>query len=702
MNWEIRSTPSCVWVILTMSKSFRLGIRAVFCPTGLESARLVKATEKEMEFTAAGGLGKYRVRGTFIEGSPPMLRLTTVLTPDENIRITAAPRDLCVFDSRLNPYHGEGRLFTSQTGNTAAQAFFSPLEKEGGTVFYFQNLSGLADYFNHTAAKPGGCVGGEWPEAGFTLPLGEKPLKAAVPMTIADLFVAVDSGLREHEADAALMFVDSLARLYPLLPQPDWKFQDWPEFAKSTMRSLAGSAACTRVVNGKTYVEAYVGSTYKPPESMVQGALIVPLLEYAEWRGQEVPLLEELRHVPDSFYDSRLKTPVRWLADAEFTREERSEEEHRYRMDSWYLLHTLMNLGRMAELGMDNARKVFFDSLPTLMKVARHFKYDWPVFYDQRTLKVFKAETGEGRGGEQDACGLYVHIMLEAWTLTHDQEYLDEAETAALKLQDLAFGVLYQTNNTVFGAAALARLWRVTGKTIYKDLSMVSAASAFSHLWLWWLGRETRTFMGLPPLHDAPYVAFYEEAEILAGLLAWQDEMREALPDSFALLIAEYQKHLLTRGQFYFPSELPEDLVVKEPKEGVLKPKLYIPLEGLGGPEDKAGTVGQAVYAAAAPFILASYCWHRIEDVPFVFFSSYPVFDVEHAGDRRSGALTFRTGGTAQLSCVIRIFPDGAGEPSFKLKVDGKAARRSGKSRESPDAVSMDVPGGATVSITWE
>ncbi|MES2707031.1 MAG: hypothetical protein V4726_10565 [Verrucomicrobiota bacterium] len=701
MEWEIRRTPSCVWVILTISKSFRLGVRAIFCPTGLGNVRLVNGKSMELEFTAEGGLGKYHVRGTFLEGSPPMLRLITTLNPGENIRITAAPRDLCVFDAKLNPYHGEGRLFTCQTGNSAAQAFFSPLEKEGATVFYFQNLSALTDYFRRTGARPGGCVGGEWPEAGFTLPAGENPLESGGEVTIADAFVCADAGLRAREVDAALMFLDSLARIYPLLPQPAWDFCDWPDLARATMRSLTGSAACTRVVGGKKYVEAYVGSSYKPPESMVQGALIVPLMEYAEWRERPVPLLEELRHVPGSFYDPRLKEPVRWLAGAEFTKEERSEEEHRFRMDSWYLLHTVMNQGRMAEMGWENAREVFFKSLPALMRAARQFDYDWPVFYDQRNLKIFKAETQDGEGGERDASGLYIHIMLQAHILTHDQEYLDEAETAARKLEGLAFGVLYQTNNTVFGAVALARLWRATGNAAYRDLGIVSLASTFSHLWLWNLGKDTHTFMALPPLHDAPYVAFYEEAEILAGLQTYQKEMREAMPESLSLLIAEYQKHLLARGRFYFPSELPEKLLVKKPKEGIFNARLHIPLEGLGGPGDQAGTVGQAVYAAAAPFILAARCWHRVPGLPLMVFCGYPALEVEFSGNRRAGSLKFRTGGSRRLSCPLRILPGKPKAPALKLEVDGKPHRVTGKGGENGDGISAEIPGDALVEVSW-
>jgi hypothetical protein len=75
-------------------------------------------------------------------------------------------------------------------------------------------------------------------------------------------------------------------------------------------------------------------------------------------------------------------------------------------------------------------------------------------------------------------------------------------------------------------------------------------ASILSHLWLWHLGMGTRTFMALPPLHDAPYVAFYEEGETLAALQTWQKTLGEDVPDGVSLLVAEYQKHLLSRARF--------------------------------------------------------------------------------------------------------------------------------------------------------
>jgi hypothetical protein len=71
--------------------------------------------------------------------------------------------------------------------------------------------------------------------------------------------------------------------------------------------------------------------------------------------------------------------------------------------------------------------------------VAHHFKYQWPVFYKMDTLEVIKAETAPGMGGEHDVPGLYTHVMLQAYELTGKKRYLNEAETAAKKLQGLRF-----------------------------------------------------------------------------------------------------------------------------------------------------------------------------------------------------------------------------------------------------------------------
>jgi hypothetical protein len=695
---EIRQTPLCVWLLFTLAKNLKLGLRAPLDPSGLRKVRLSNSADRATTIMAEGGMGSFRVDISLHESPGTLIRCTAALTPAVPLAIQALPRDVCMFDGKFEPYGGTARLYTCQTVNSAGQTFFSVPEGPGGTVFYFQNFSALADYFRITSTKLSKAVAGQWPVTGFALPPGKEPLKEGKPVIVGDAFVELRPGLPQGEADAARQFLNALGRIYPMLEQPEFEYYDWRAMSENALR-LLNTPACRRTVEGKTYLHAYIGGAGKPPESMVQGAIMVPMMEYESWRRRPAPLVKQFRHVAESFYHPKLKTLIRWLPGVDFEKEERSEEEREFRMDSWYLLHTMMNLARLAEMGEPTARKVFLGSLDSLIRTAHRFKYDWPVFYDQRTLKVSKEETEPGKGGEQDAAGLYAKVMWQAYTLTHDQKYIDEAEASAEQLLGLCFGVLYQTNNTAMGAVALAHLWRLTGKTVYKDISITAVASILSHLWLWKVEKEARTFMALPPLHDAPYVAFYEEAEVMAALGEWQIVMGEEVPEGAALLLAEYHKHLLSRGKYYYPSELPADWLCGEPKECPLNRRLAIPVEGLGPPGEVACTVGQAVYAAAAPFILATRGWHHPPGAPCTLFSNYPVLEVEAGGNFRSGKIQAHLGGSPRLLCHLRVFARRKPALTFSLELDGKAENLLHKAPS--DEWSAALPGGSKFTLSW-
>jgi hypothetical protein len=89
---------------------------------------------------AEGGMGTFRVELSAQESPGVLIRCTTTLTPGVPLQLQALPRDLCVFDGKLEPYSGTARLYTSQTVNSAGQTFFGIPEGPGGTVFYFQTF----------------------------------------------------------------------------------------------------------------------------------------------------------------------------------------------------------------------------------------------------------------------------------------------------------------------------------------------------------------------------------------------------------------------------------------------------------------------------------------------------------------------------------------------------------------------------------
>jgi hypothetical protein len=532
-----------------------------------------------------------------------------------------------------------------------------------------------------------------------------------VTLVLSDAFLRVTGDSARGEAARAIEFMDGLAWVFGKTAPAPGEWFDWSRVAARTLEALGKSRQCLRKIKGQSFLNAYVGSDDKPPESMVQGAVQVPLAEYESWCLAPHPLAGKLTGNLAAFYLKDLGTMARWLPGEKFQREDRGEEQQATRMDSWYLLHTLMNLGRLAELGRKAEQKLFLDSLEYVIRVARHFDHDWPVFYDRKTLRVFKREVKDGFGGERDAAGLYAHVMLQAWHVTADRRYLDQAEAAAAKLTGLGFGMLYQTNNTVFTAVALARLWKATGNTLYKELAFVCMASVLSHLWLWEPARPGNpwsTYMGLPPLHDAPYIAAYEEAEVLAASRAFLAEMGEHAPPSLVELFTEYGKHLLGRARYYLPAELPRHLLCEQPREGEIVRSLPVPLEDLYPSIAHAGQVGQEVYGAALSLILTTRTFHRWPKVPFMIWSAVPVDSAEFSAAGNSPAkavVRFKLVGAASRRHALRVIPSSRRRRHSEFKVwrtePGKRKALLKPAVSGHGHLVFEAAGSAWVEIIW-
>ena len=71
---------------------------------------------------------------------------------------------------------------------------------------------------------------------------------------------------------------------------------------------------------------------------------------------------------------------------------------------------------------------------------------------------------GDDGRGQTDVGGIYAWVMLQAFELTDDKRFLDEARAAIDAAIGLRFDLNYQANLTAWGAAACMRLWRITNE----------------------------------------------------------------------------------------------------------------------------------------------------------------------------------------------------------------------------------------------
>ncbi len=667
-------TTNSFWLLYTVGKSGKLAIRTCFDPQMIKGFKVGRATKTKVEYLVEGALGQFCVTVELPRGDYPLLRYTTLLTPNQAFTIQAFPRDVYILDEDYDPATTQGMVYVTQTGPTSGLAYLSVTKPTDSSLLYFQNFSALNDYFQTTQTEPSDSVSTQWPEVGFALPTATSPLAAGTEITLSDAFLYLSATVPQSEFEAADQFLDAMASIYQYLPKPETQYYHWPKAAERTIQALSESADCGRMIQKQYYLNAYVDATQKPPESMVQLAILVPLWDYQHWVEHPVPLVESLQKNLPSFYDEKQQTLMRWLPGGKFTeeKESRSEEQDPTKIDSWYLLHTLMNLGRLADLGNSQAKELLFNSLEFVIRAAHHFNYDWPVFYNIRTLEVIKAETDKGKGGELDVAGLYTHVMVQAHGFSNEQRYLDEAIASAERLRGKGFELLYQSNITLMSALTLAKLWKITENRLYFDMSRLGVANVIARLWIWdcrfGFGKDRNTFLGVSPLRDAPYLAAYEEGEIVATMVNYIKEVGRDVPDSIRLFFSEYMKFLLHRGRYYYPEELSAESVSQSPKEGRLIRDLPIPLEDMPTGWKQAGAVGQEVYGGALAYILTSYAYKRFPGVPVTVFADYPVYQAEYQSTTKtSGYAIIRLAGTKSGTCRVRLLAKSGTLPTILL-----------------------------------
>lgn len=670
-DFKVYNNYDSLWIMAYLPRGGRIAFRAAFCPGENMKVKSISESENGIDIEIWSVIGMFSVSIVFYQENTTILRYTTTLKPSRPLLFPFWPRDMNMLGKPDKPESCEGNIHVSQFGTRTGMMYLSMTKPRSGSVLYFQNLTALSDYCDQTGTNCSDVVGGKWPELGLALPLvTEKPLQAGKKVIINDAFVAFDSLVPDTEAGLTSQFLDMLANVYMQIPKPETTYADWPTILEKGLHDLIENPTCWTQVKEYSYFNAYISDHETPPESMVQLAVLLPLLDYVEWNSMELKVMKLIKKNLSTFYDPELKCIKRWLPAAEDLLKGEEEQKFPDVMDSWYLHHPLLNLSRMALRDDKEAEKLFLDSLRFAMKVARHFNYRWPVFYNMKTLEVVKAETQPGMGGELDVAGSYAHIMLQAWELTGKKVYLDEAKKAARSLEGLGFSLFYQANNTVFAAGALLRLWKITHNKVYLELSNLCIANMFKNVHIWecnyGFGKHFSDFFALFPLNDAPYTAVYEENEVFCAL---HDYLKHATDEdilpSITLLTTEYIRYLVDRAMFYYPPMLRPEMLEEKCKVGKIIPHLWIAVEDLQDGWIKSGSIGQEVYGAGNAFGILPRHYTQVADENFWIYNDYPITDYVY---KKGQSISYTIIGHERMSCRMRLIPK-EGKISKKIVV---------------------------------
>jgi hypothetical protein len=701
----IHNVGDSLYIIVSWPNGGRLAFRAAYAPN--DDIRIKKVVEKETSITfyIKAVIGDYTVKIDLADNITPVFRYVTTLKPASPLFIPFWPRDIIPLNKDGNAKLPQGQLYANQFGARTGLVYFSLDKPKSGSVLYLQNLTNLGDYCQETETSAADVVGGQWPEIGFSLPpTKDKPLPANKEFIISDAFVALSTEIPNDELKMSRQFLDLLGAVYLHLPLPATQYHDWPGILDKGLNDLENSHACWSHAEGNDYLNAYVCDYETPPEIMVQLAVLLPLYDYGVWSKADIPAVKKIIEGLSAFYNKDIGTVVRWHPAVVDDLDQSEEQLKPNVMDSWYLHHPMLNLARMAQRGEKMAKKLFLDSLEYTIKVAHHFKYQWPVFYNMETLEVIKAEKETGKGGEGDVAGLYAYVMLHAWEITQNDRYLHEAKHAAKTLLGKGFNLFYQANNTAFAANAMLKLWKATKDKQYLEISFLCLANIFKNFQLWdcnyGYAKHYTTFFALFPLSDAKYTAAYEEQEVFAAmhdyLLLAADE---DLPGSVSLLLAEFSRYIVQRAAYYYPPNLPKEMLADNVKMGQVDPKLWIALEDIHDGWEKSGEVGQEVYGAGVAFGIVPRHYMQVAGEQFSIYVDYPTIKYNKKGK----SVSFDVRGDSRLTCRMMIVrKDKSPLPKFTIfeKGDGKKQELKGKTVKGN--IEYQIHGNKKLSISWD
>jgi hypothetical protein len=702
LQGEVVAGVDGAWAIVRRPGNGGLAIRLVHVAgAGMRCGPLkrVRGQDGTYRITMDSAVGRHRVDLHTDGADLHRLRVTATLTCDTPTLVPFLPRDLLPLDARDNPLGARGQVEAGQRGMNTGLLYFHIDEPAFGSVLYVQNLTALNPYFDATKTKPDGAVGGIWPELGYLPPTPPQsgtppkdPLPAGAPITMSDAILVFRDHDATGETESARQFIQMLGAVYTALELPAHEQHDWVWRAERTLHDLQKSPKAIVRHYGHRYAHPYTASEY--PDSMVQMTLLAAMRDYTRWRGKAAPLEKDFIGGLEKFYDSDLATVRRYLPNV-------GKDKDADAVDSWYLYHPQLNLGRLALAGDEAAKDLFLRSIDFGIKAAQHFEYRWPIQYKVTDFSIITAVAGADGRGQTDVGGIYAWVMLQAYELTREERFLHEAQAAIDASDGIRFNLNYQANITAWGAAACLRLWRITNIGHYREQSYVYLASFFHNCAIWESeiagAHAYRNFLGVTCLQDAPYMAMYE---CFDSFMAFECYLRDSGPElepAARMLISEYCKYALDRAWFYYPDTLPADLLATQVRNGHIDPKLSFPLEDLYVDGQPAGQVGQEIYGAGAAFVFASRMFHPVSDAPFRLFCDHFIMASERTGDR---AISVSLDGGETCKATLSLIRIGrAPLPKVRLTIGGDAVRPRAR---HADRIDFAVPACGRVVLSWD
>ncbi len=587
----------------------------------VDKIKVNKKKPNQYEFDLRTAVGSLTISITIIENSNNLFLLNTQITlkVSKEHRFKKPDREIVIGKEDYSK-PDEPTINVHQIEGRTGHCFTDFGNRSRGYLFYLQDLGALQKMAEHSEVSFMDTVKVEWPQVGFKLGKTKSTLQQGGEYIVYNSFLGYSKEKDKSPLKASSVYLQFLKSAYPNLQKPRKSITDIVDLSSKVTHDLWEHKGCWKQVEDAAYLNAYLNSYGNPPESMVQLAILRPLFEYQKNFGNDhtFKIIRDLTQNLPHFFDEQLDIIHRWLPADSYLLNFDEEQKRSFIMDSWYLLYPLLQLASLFELGFKNEelQNQFERSLRYIQKAAKHFEYEWPIFFNLYTLEILKEEGIPNEYGEIDTAGLYILIMLKSYKLFKKEVYLTEAKRAAKPLKDINLESIYQSNNTAYSAEALLELYTLTQNEQYLQSAEIFLGNIIRNCAIWEMkygnAKERESFFSLLPLKKAPYIAAFEEHETVAifhRIIKLIDQNQISLNLDLVFFLNEFIQYALLRFTSYFPPTLPDEVFADEAKTGYVNPKLWIPIEDLGDGWEALGQVGQEVYGSSVFFNL---CIHHV------------------------------------------------------------------------------------------
>lgn len=658
---------------------------------------------RQLDLEIDSGLGLYHIKVHLNGAETLFVHYTTYFKPKDNITRLSYQPEILILQASDYGIPPRGTTYHLQKQLRSGVCYTDFGSKSNGTLLYFQDLSALNKYAEHTQQSLSDVVSMQWPEMGLLLPQSnELALQKGEGYILSRAYLLFEPQQPKDNIELSQRYINGLAYIYQALERPAIRMLPLPRYASYALRGLVRTHGCWQQVKENAYLNAYLNDYETPPESMVQLAVLTPLVLQAqlETSNHAQQVIGSLTNGLSNFFDPTLKAFVRWIPNKEHQLDHSEEQKEPRVMDSWYLQHPLIQLSFLLEAQHldEELEDMFYKSLRFCTKVAQHFDYDWPIFYDLDTLEVIKKEAQPSHGGEKDVAGLYAYLMLRAYALSGKKVYLAEAKRAAKTLFRFGFDLIYQSNNTAYAAEALLQLWVLTREEKYLDYSELCLGNLLRNTGIWQRSygnsKAYPTFFCLYPLVDAPYTAVFEEQETLASFhryLRVAHTEKASISKDLQALLAEYTQYASCRLAYYLPPLLPKDILAPHVKTGYLDAALWMPIEDLGDGWEAVGQVGQEVYGAGFLFQLIRYHYLPLDDTTSRCYIGYPHLEMA----REDKQVKVQVLGSPDYNCLLHLY--GVKKHAYTVVLQDGSHYALSK-----DSNSLEIRGAQEIIITWK